>query len=83
MPDMTISDANSIGKLAANQGHTVWKPMLASTPPMKPSRANAPSIFILSPIRFTLVLQLNLRAFECNLHKTVYFRLCAPSLFQS
>lgn len=56
MPDMTISDANSRGKLATSQGHTVWKPMLASTPPMKPSRANAPSIFILSPIRFTLVL---------------------------
>jgi hypothetical protein len=56
IPEMTHSAENMEGKLTTSQGHTVWKLMLAITPPRKPNRANIPIIFNLSPIRFTLLL---------------------------
>lgn len=56
IPDMTHSAERINGRLAANQGHTVWRPMFTMTPPKKPNRANTPSIFILSLILFTMLL---------------------------
>jgi len=50
------AEANNIGKLASNQGHTVLAPMFAAIPPMNPIRANALSIFTLSLIHYTLLL---------------------------
>jgi len=55
IPEITHSAENIKGKLATNHGHTVWKPTLATIPPTNPNRANIPSIFTLSLIRFTVV----------------------------
>ncbi len=56
-PDMIHSaEANNIGKLASNQGQTVLAPMFAAIPPRNPNIAKVASIFILSLIRFTLLL---------------------------
>lgn len=56
IPEITHSAENMKGRLAASQGHTVWNPTFAITPPRKPSKANIPSIFILSFILFTMLL---------------------------
>ena len=63
IPETTHSAENSAGKLATSQGHTVWNPTLAITPPTKPSKANIPRIFILSLTCFTLLLLVNSSCF--------------------